>query len=46
MVGLALHLPLEMQYQVKQHQGKTSTFATLTNFICLFMLTLLKPEEF
>ena len=46
MVGLALHLPLEMQYQVKRHQGKTSNFATLTNSIYLFMLNLLKPEEF
>ena len=26
--------------------SKTSTFATLTNFICLFMLYLLKPEDF
>ena len=46
MVGLALHLPLAMQYQAKRHQGKTSTFTTLTNFICLFTLNLLKLEEF
>ena len=30
----------------QRHQGKASTFATLTNFICLFVLNLLKPEQF
>ena len=31
MIGLALHLPMAVQYHVNRHSDKTSTFATFTD---------------
>ena len=39
MVGLALHLHMAMQYRVKQHQGKTSNFATLIDLFIYSQFT-------